>query len=349
MQAWNGGTAVKLAIGAIWPSFNTLENQMPESAGFTTSGMTAYIIYWLIQLPILFIPAPKLKYLFLVKSILVPIVGFATLGWCVAKAGGGGPLLQQEPTVQGSAFASAWLLSLTSLIGGYSTVALNIPDFTRYAKKPASQLMQAPTLPLFYLLTAAFGIFSASSTLAFTGSVIWSPIDIAATWDSRAAQFFAAVPWILAQISNNVSANSVSAANDLATLFPKYVDITRGQIICAVIGGWAMVPWKVLADASTFLHFISSYAIFLAPLAGIELADYYIVKRKNYDVPGLYDPHGRYRYSRGCNWRAIVTLICTVAPNMPGMINYLNSSVQIGNISWVCEPCPCSLVVWMWV
>lgn len=28
------------------------------------------------------------------------------------------------------AFASAWLLSMTSLIGGYSTVALNIPDCT---------------------------------------------------------------------------------------------------------------------------------------------------------------------------------------------------------------------------
>lgn len=94
----------------------------------------------------------------------VPITGLATMAWCIKEASGGGKLLQAGPTVHGEAFASAWLLSMTSLIGGYATVALStgsrskgctlslthladIPDFTRYAKSPMSQYIQAPVLP----------------------------------------------------------------------------------------------------------------------------------------------------------------------------------------------------------
>ncbi|KAL8291264.1 hypothetical protein RQP46_002242 [Phenoliferia psychrophenolica] len=336
IQSWNGGAAMKLMIGAIWPSFLKMHNHLPKSAGFTTVTMTAYFLYWLLQLPFLFIHPTKLKHVFAVKSIVVPITGLATMAWCIHKAAGGGTLLKAGPTVHGEAFASAWLLSMTSLIGGYATVALNIPDFTRYAKSPMSQYIQAPVLPALYLITALFGIISASCTKSFNnGVVLWSPLDIAALWESRAAVFFASSAWCLAQISCNVSGNSISAANDLSTMFPRYINIRRGQLICAILGGWAMVPWKVLSSAKTFLNFISSYAIFLAPFAGIMCSDFYFVKKQNFDVPGLYDPRGAYRYYGGTNWRAVVALIVSIGPNFPGMINVLHPSTKIGNIKWI--------------
>ncbi|KAK4702294.1 nucleobase:cation symporter-1, NCS1 family, partial [Phenoliferia sp. Uapishka_3] len=241
------------------------------------------------------------------------------MAWCIKKASGGGELLHAGPTVHGEAFASAWLLSMTSLIGGYATVALNIPDFTRYAKSPMSQYIQAPILPALYLITALFGIISASCTKSFHGTVLWSPL---------ACFSFKSDP-----LTNTEP--PFSAANDLSTLFPRYINIKRGQLICAIIGGWAMVPWKVLSSAKTFLNFISSYAIILAPLTGIMCADFYLVKKQNFDVPGLYDPRGAYRYFGGTNWRAVVTLIVSVGPNFPGMINVLHPSTSIGNIKWI--------------
>lgn len=36
-------------------------------------------------------------------------------------------------------------------------------------------------------------------------------------------------------------------ANDMATMFPRYINIRRGQLICAILGGWCMVPWSELA------------------------------------------------------------------------------------------------------
>jgi NCS1 family nucleobase:cation symporter-1 len=58
-------------LTAIWPSFAKLPNHLPASVGLTTAGMIAYLLYWLIQLPLLLIPTHKLQYLFWVKTVLM--------------------------------------------------------------------------------------------------------------------------------------------------------------------------------------------------------------------------------------------------------------------------------------
>jgi nucleobase:cation symporter-1, NCS1 family len=80
------------------------------------------------------------------------------------------------------------------------------------------------------------------------------------------------------------------------------------------------VPWIVLSSAKKFLSFMSAYAIFMAPMAGILFADYWLVKRRRYDVPALYDPAGTYRYGRWCvNWRSLVVVLVTVVPLLPAL------------------------------
>jgi NCS1 family nucleobase:cation symporter-1 len=116
----------------------------------------------------------------------------------------------------------------------------------------------------------------------------------------------------------------------MAVLFPRYINIRRGQVICAIIGGWALCPWEILASAIGFLNFMSAYSIFLGPFAGMIATDYYLVRKGLVDVPALYDPQGRYRYSAGVNWRAALALLVSVPPNMPGLIHAINPKVPIG-------------------
>jgi len=52
--------------------------------------------------------------------------------------------------------------------------------------------------------------------------------------------------------------SSISSANDLASLFPKWVNIFRGQMFAVIVGVWAFAPWKVLASASSFISFMAS-------------------------------------------------------------------------------------------
>jgi NCS1 family nucleobase:cation symporter-1 len=246
------------------------------------------------------------------------------MGWCIHKAGGSGAIFSQKATVSGSTKAYLWLSCMSSVTGSWSTLACNIPDFSRYARSSKGQFIQLPFLPIIFTLCAVIGIVSTSATGVIYGKLLWNPLDIIAHWldnghGGRAAAFFAATSWYVAQVGTNITANSISAANDMTVLFPRYVNIERGCVIAAIIGGWVIVPWKILSSAETFLSFMSGYAVFLAPIAGILASDYWLVKHQNIDVPALYNPDGRYRYWNGINWRALLALLLATCPNLPGL------------------------------
>lgn len=112
----------------------------------------------------------------------------------------------------------------------------------------------------------------------------------------------------------------------MCVLFPRYINIRRGCIVAAVISAWVLVPWKILNSADTFLSFMGGYSVFLAPMAGIMAADYWLVKKRHIDVPGLYDPYGRYRYWYGINWQGLVAFIVPVSPLLPGLANSINGA-----------------------
>jgi hypothetical protein len=136
-------------------------------------------------------------------------------------------------------------------------------------------------------------------------------------------------------VTTNITANSISAANDLCSLAPKYINIRRGQFIAITIGVWGFVPWKVLNSAANFLTFMASYSIVLAPIAFLMVLDFYFVKGRKLDIYELYRPKGIYRFSKGWNWRAYVALAIAVAPNLPGMCHAINPNIYIGNIKYL--------------
>ncbi|TVY39558.1 putative permease [Lachnellula cervina] len=324
IQGANGAICITVMITAIWPSYANIPNHIGADQGITTQGMISYFLFWIIQLPLLLIPPTKLRYLFVVKLFAAPIAALATMGWCVHKAGGSGNIFALKATVSGSQKAYLFLSSMSSVTGSWATLACNIPDFSRYARTSKGQFIQLPFLPIIFTICAVIGIVTTSATGVIYGELIWNPLEIIAKWldmghGGRAAAFFAATAWYIAQVGTNITANSISAANDLTVLFPRYVNIERGCVIAAIVGGWVIVPWKILNSASTFLAFMGGYAVFLAPISGIMASDFWLVKRQNIDVPALYNPHGRYQFWNGINWRALLALLIAVSPNLPGL------------------------------
>lgn len=98
-----------------------------------------------------------------------------------------------------------------------------------------------------------------------------------------------------------------------------------------------------MASATSFLSFMSAYAIFMAPIAGILTTDYWLVKRRKYDVPALYDPRGIYRFGWGGNWRALVTTLVVIVPLLPALAHKVtpqNAHISQGlqnlfNFNWI--------------
>ena len=329
IQGANGAECITIMLRAIWPSYNDIKNTLPASAGISTQGMVSYFLFWIIQLPLLLIPPTRLRYLFMVKLIAAPVTALATMGWIVSKAGGSGALFDQPERIHGSTRAYLWLSSMSAVTGSWATLACNIPDFSRYAKSSKGKYIQLPFLPIIFTICGVMGIITTSASYVVYGQYLWNPLTIIEYWldnkGGRAAAFFAALSWYIAQVGTNITANSISAANDMTVMFPRFINIKRGCIIAAIIGGWVIVPWKILASASTFLAFMGGYAVFLGPMAGIIASDYWLVKRLHIDVPALYNPRGRYRYNvTGINPRAFIAFFTAVGPLLPGLAFSIN-------------------------
>ncbi|PGH00847.1 hypothetical protein AJ79_08099 [Helicocarpus griseus UAMH5409] len=331
IQNVNGGNAVRVMIGAIWPSFLNIPNHIPEEEGITTNGMAAYVIFFVIQFPFLCMHPNNVRWLFMAKSVIVPIAWIAMLIWAFTSTDGG-EIFHQRPTVSGSAYSWAFLGSLTSVIGNYATLSVNQADFSRYSRVSVKwQILYVPMLPIIFTFLSFIGVAVSSAAQAKykLATIPWDPIEVISLWDNRACQFFGAFSLALASLGVNISANSLSAANDLMALAPRFINIRRGQLICALIS-WVLVPWKILASAGSFLNFMSAYAVFLGPIAGIMLFDFWVIKGRKYDSVALYQPDSIYRYTKGVNWRAIVAFVVGVAPSIPGLANSVNPNVNAG-------------------
>ncbi|KAI0926219.1 hypothetical protein AcW1_008440 [Taiwanofungus camphoratus] len=330
IQTYTGSECMYQMLKAIWPSLARLPNHLSPGANITTAGIMCYFLYWLVQFPFMLISPQRIRWLFVAKAAIVPAAWLAMLIWAFVKVPSNQGLFEQHSALSGSAMSWAWLSALNSALGIYSTLAVNIPDFTRYAQDERAQYIQLLIIPVAFTLCGFIGIAVTSAGIVLYGQVLWDPTKLINEWDNRAAAFFAASAFMLATLGTNISANSLSAANDMTVLFPRYINIRRGQVICAILGGWALCPWEILASAQGFIAFMNGYTVFLGPFAGIMITDYWLVHKCRVDVPSMYRPHGRYRYHYGFNWRAVLAIVCSVPPNFPGLINSINPKIKVG-------------------
>ncbi|KAI9656876.1 MAG: hypothetical protein M1821_003515 [Bathelium mastoideum] len=336
VQTSLGGNAVQAMIEAIWPSFKGWHiNALPASSVITAPGILSFTIFWLFSIPLLWLSIPALRWVFIVKVVLMPFFWVALFTWGITAAHGWGPLFSIPSTVKqtsGWTLGYAFCYTITASIGANATFAVNIPDITRYAhnRKHAWQT-QIIALPVVITLTELLGTVLAASSQIIYGSVQWNPLALILLWDNRAAKFFAGLLFAFAHIATNVSGNSVPFANDLTGLFPAYINIRRGQVICAILA-FAICPWLIEAKAARFLAFLNGYSIFLGPLVGILMTDYFIVRRgRGFNVFKLYQPHNDlYWYTAGVNPRAIAALVIGIVPLIPGLINQINPAATAG-------------------
>jgi NCS1 family nucleobase:cation symporter-1 len=91
-------------------------------------------------------------------------------------------------------------------------------------------------------------------------------------------------------------------------------------LITGIIG-LLIRPWKLMADPSGYIFtWLVGYSALLGPVGGIMIADYFVCRRRTLDVTALYDPAGKYRFSRGISWVALAALLLGILPSLPGFL-----------------------------
>ncbi|EGP83231.1 uncharacterized protein MYCGRDRAFT_49811, partial [Zymoseptoria tritici IPO323] len=245
-QSFQGDQYLQVMISAIWPSFDDFPNHSAASAHVTRSELLCFFLFVIVQLPLLWLHVSSLRCMFMAKTVIMPIFGLTLFIWAIVAAKGFGPTFSKPTKIKdGSPVIVAFFQCVTSAIGPKATLALNMPDFTRYAKD-STQVFWTQTVGLCVLVTmcGVLGVTVSSAFEVIYGKVTWNPLEVARLWENRPAQFFAGLCWAFAVIGTNISANSVSFSNDLSLWFPRYINNRRGAYICAMLGVLAM-PWYI--------------------------------------------------------------------------------------------------------
>lgn len=338
VQASIGGNCVLVMLRAMWPSVNNIPNSMPASSGTNTRDFMCFFLFWLISLPAIWLPIHKVRHLFTLKAIIVPIAGITFFIWCIVKAHGVGPIVHQPAQIHGSELGWGIVVSVMSCMSNMITLVTNAPDFASRSTKPSDALLpQLISIPVGYGVVCFLGVIVSSSSQAIYGEAVWSPVDLLGMFlnnnPSHATRFgvwFIAAAFIIAQLGTNIAANSVSAGCDLTALFPRFINIRRGGYIAAIVG-LCMLPWNLLKSSNNFTTYLSAYSVFLSSIAGVMLADYYLVHKGHYRVTDLYDAKkdGWYYYTYGFNLRAYAGYISGILINVVGFAGATGQSVPL--------------------
>jgi NCS1 family nucleobase:cation symporter-1 len=335
-----GGEAIRTFLTTFWPEFGQIGGEA-SIAGLGIPSAITFMLFWSMNIFIIYKGMNAVRVFENWAAPIVLVLAALLLAWVVDRAGGVGPLLNKPSKF--NTFGEFWPVfvpSLTGMVGFWATLSLNIPDFTRFGRGQREQILgQTLGLPTTMLAFSAMAVVITSAS-----SAILKGVPVEKLWDPQAILGFmtSAVPppglseplivsvatravvavvavlgVVIATVSVNIAANVVSPANDFANLAPRWISFKTGGLITGIFGILCM-PWKLLANAETYINgWLIGYSALLGPIAGIMIADYFIIRSKQLDVPDLYRPNGRYG---GWNPVALVALAVGVLPNLPGFL-----------------------------
>jgi NCS1 family nucleobase:cation symporter-1 len=315
IQTWLGGAALDALTTAVWGGWANI-------AGHT---FIAFFVFWIIQVVIIMFGVEGVKVFESLAAPLLLLGGIALLIWGFSAGGGIANVFTTSAKLQ-QGNVPFWTLfwpSLAANVGYWITLSLNIPDFTRYAKNQRSQVVgQVLGLPLTMTAFSFIGIAVTAATVVVYKEAIWDPVELVTrlTGDIPALLILAMFIIAIAQISTNMAANVVSPSFDFSNLAPKIISFRTGGIITAVIGVLSF-PWILLETAGAYIFtWLVGYGSLLGAIGAVMIVDYWILRRRQLDLAELYKLDGRYSYSGGWNWRAIVAVLVSVILVLPGFL-----------------------------
>ncbi|EIW67353.1 hypothetical protein TREMEDRAFT_33665 [Tremella mesenterica DSM 1558] len=344
VQSFYGASLLNVGFRAVFGhGWVHLHNGLPASAHTTTQFMVVYFIFWLVQLPFVFVHPSTARHIFTIKSFILPVSAFAFLGGVVHLAGGTLDFkLIQKSQAHGTKLSWALLQGLNAIFGTISPMLINQPDIGRYANRPSSALHpQFWSMWINKIIVFFIGVVTAAASAKMFGTTVWNVWDLCtkildhhwnAHWRAGIALF--ALAQCAGTIATNVFANSIPFGVDMAGCFPKYINIVRGQFICCVLS-WAVCPWLILTSGAKFVTFLGSYTFFMASVVGIMIADYYVVRRGNIHVPSLYDftPGSVYMPKpNGFQLKGLLTWLVTIIIGIPGLAASYGTTLAAAHI-----------------
>jgi NCS1 family nucleobase:cation symporter-1 len=308
IQTWIGGQAIHTMLATAFSGWR----EVPGGVWI------AFAAFWVMNIWIVVRGSNAIKRLEAWAAPFLIVAGLALLAWAAVRAGGFGPVLARPSRFESTAdFLTFFIPSLTGMVGFWATLALNIPDLSRYARDQRAQIRgQFLGLPATMTLFSFIGVAVTSASVLIFGKAIWDPVALLSRLGNPLVIVISLFALLVATLTTNVAANVVAPANGFANLWPSRITFAIGGVLTGILG-IAIMPWRLLSDYGTFIFgWLVGYSGFLGPIAGIFIADYWVIRKARLSLLDLYARDGIYgRW----NWKAIVSLAAGVAAALIGL------------------------------
>ncbi len=361
IQTWIGGGAIYTLMGALlgdwWTNADKVSIGFGNAASQPWTLWVSFLVFWALNIVIILRGMDAVRKFENWAAPFVLIVAVFLLIWMTIQAGGFGPLVEDHGTLGwGSDF---WIKvfppALMGMIAFWSTLSLNMPDFTRFGRSQREQAIgQALGLPTTMTVFPLIAVLVTSATVKVYGEAIWDPVALTGKFDQPIVVAFALFTLAVATLSVNVAANIVSPSYDFSNAWPRRISFRTGGLITGVLG-ILIQPWNLYNDPHAYIFtWLNTYGGATGAIAGVLIADYWWIRRNNLKLADLYRFEGIYKYARGWNWRAVVALFVGIffaiggsystplpdgSPSGPfppdGIIPILKDPFPFADYSWV--------------
>ena len=238
------------------------------------------------------------------------MIGLVVVLWIKSD----GQLLSQAQTIfanpegtWGTEFAG-FVAIIGTMVAYFAAVMINFSDFSRYAKdKRAMVKGNLAGLPFNMILFSALALLTTAGAAVVYGEAIINPTEIVGRTDSVILGIIAAVTFFAATVGINLVANFIPAVNGIANLAPETIGFRKAVLITS---GFALVSgglWTAVISEIGISGFVNTLGAALAPLYGILVVDYYLIRRQKLNRDELYNMSGgAYHYGNGWHDNALV-------------------------------------------
>lgn len=308
INSWFGGQALDAILGRLVPAW----------LGLGIHTWIAFGVFWLLNVGIAMRGPQAIGRLAAFAAPTLAVAAIALFVWGASAVHGVGNMLMTPSTLHGGALGAAFFPSVIGVVSFWATLALNIPDYSRYAKSQRAQLRGQLVMPIVMALFSFIGIAVTSATVALYGKALWNPVDLLLRFPTAVVLIGGAII-ILSSITINVGANVMAPARAFENLWPRVITFGIGAVLTGILS-LVMQPWYVLSTFSAYVFtWLGSYGTLLGPFDGIAIADYWLVRALQLDLVALYRDGGRYAYSGGANLRAVAALVVGWIPPLVGL------------------------------
>jgi len=305
-------------------------------------GGICYGIFWLAQAYVVWNDVESIK---TIEKLAAPILLFLTLllfiFTCVSSGGVVQSVLSAFATNNGGSNISSnsigsfswktFFQAATASASFWATMICNVSDFSRFSKSRESFEKASFAMPLamavfafasIVVTSSAAHILNTSSNLITDPMVVTSLLSTHFNW-GKIASVLAAIGILTATLSTNIAANILAPANAIQNLAPSKLSFRTSAILSMILGTLCL-PWKLTSDANSYIFvWLTGYGAFLAPILGIMLCDYFLIRNQKLVLEDLYsaDKNSSYYFTNGVNYKAMLAFAVGVLANLPGFLH----------------------------